>query len=67
KFNTYCIKTGSVKWIAADSTKIGKRTLFKFADFCNVDLFITDSGITESQIKYLEKNLDVAVAKITPI
>ena len=61
------LKTGAEKWIAADSTKVGKRTLFKFADFRNVDLFITDSGITESQLKYLKKNLDVAVAKITPI
>lgn len=61
------LKTGSEKWIAADSTKIGKRTLFKFADFCDVDLFITDSGINDSQLNYLQKKVDVEVAKIIPI
>ena len=61
------LKTGSKKWIAADSTKIGKRTLFKFADFNNVDLFITDSDINENQSTYFKKKIEIAVAKIIPI
>lgn len=65
--NPYALNTGKKKCIAADSTKIGELSPYKFADFEDVDLFITDSDVTEEQLEELEKYVEIAVAEITPL
>lgn len=52
------------RFIAADSSKIGKISPYKFADCSDVDLFITDSNITPIQLDELRKYVKVAVAQI---
>jgi DeoR family transcriptional regulator of aga operon len=67
--NPFALKTASTgnKYIAADSTKIGKLSPYKFADFKDVDLFITDSDILATQLEELRKYVKVAVAEIKPL
>ncbi|MHA1729183.1 MAG: DeoR/GlpR family DNA-binding transcription regulator [Promethearchaeota archaeon] len=52
------------KCIAADSSKIGRHSLYKFAEFSDVDLFITDSDINIEILEDLKKYVDVVVAEI---
>ncbi len=63
----HALKTGEKKCVVVDSSKIGKKTLYKFADFNDVDLLITDSGINDDQLSELKKFVEVAIAEIKPI
>ncbi len=66
--NPYALQTAPAgnRFIVADSTKIGKISPYKFADFSDVDLFITDSDITPNQLDELRKYVKVAVAQVDP-
>lgn len=48
--------------LLADSSKIGEVTLFKFAQLSDIDVFITDSAISEdSVIDFQNKDLDIVI------
>jgi DeoR/GlpR family transcriptional regulator of sugar metabolism len=54
--NQYASRTGIKKCIAADSTKIGKLCQYKFADFKDIDVLITDSNIKKPQVDEIESH-----------
>lgn len=42
--------------IVADSSKIGKTSSFQFGSTDEVDLLVTDSGVTDEQVEQLKEN-----------
>lgn len=42
--------------IVADSSKIGKISSFQFGSTDEVDLLVTDSGVTDEQVEQLKEN-----------
>lgn len=66
--NPIVLDIGVTKCLAADSSKINKRAPFKFADFNDIDIFITDSGIKEDQLLKLKREkIDIKIAPIKPL
>lgn len=47
--------------LLADSSKIGEIGFQKFADLSDIDIFITDSGITDAERKKLQKQISEVV------
>lgn len=56
------VKNAAKKIILADHTKFASNALMQFAEWGDIDLLITDSHIDTSQIKALEKNVEIMIA-----
>jgi len=51
--------------LLADSSKLGKASFVKFAELAQVDLLITDSGISAETLSELEQmGINVEVARV---
>ncbi len=48
-----------------DHTKIGKVSFAKFAELSNIDICITDNGVTEDMIKKMEEK-GISVYVVAP-
>ncbi|MBD3352298.1 MAG: DeoR family transcriptional regulator [Candidatus Lokiarchaeota archaeon] len=64
--NEFAIETAEKgnRYIIADSTKIGELSAYKFANFKDFDVFVTDSHITDKQLRLLENDIDIAIAQV---
>lgn len=58
------IKNANKKIILADHTKFTSNAIMQFADWSQIDLLITDSGVTPEQLEDIRKSVDVIVAEL---
>lgn len=49
--------------VLADRTKFSSNAIMQYADWTNIDLLITDSGITQEERMSLEQDVDILIAE----
>lgn len=63
-FQKYLVENSDSVYILADSTKLEKKALFKFADMSTNYFYVTDSNISHELEKfYREKGYNVIIGK----
>ena len=64
ELNRKMMKAAQKTIVLADSSKFGRRGFAKIADIVEVDMIITDSGISPADINEIEElGIDLIVAK----